>query len=116
MFNFILSIELLFCEFINYLFIIFSTFVEPSVYVVFFNNKPLASAGTVMPVGVLYETDSTTLPLVLVWMPTALVISSMEVEGAGVVNEFSALGYIAGNVKYNSITGVCKRSIDGVFR
>ncbi len=65
---------------------------EPSVYVVFFNNKPLASAGTVMPVGVLYETDSTTLPLVLVWMPTALVISSMEVEGAGVVNEFSALG------------------------
>ena len=28
-----------------------------------------------MPVGVLYETDSTTLPLVLVWMPTALVIS-----------------------------------------
>ena len=25
-------------------------------------------------------------------MPTALVISSMEVEGAGVVNEFSALG------------------------
>ena len=65
----------------------------PSVYVVFFNNRPWASAGTVIPAGVLYETDSTTLSLVAVWTPTAvLIISSTEVEGAGVVNEFSVLG------------------------